>query len=383
MAGLATLAVVLSACTGATTTATDGTSSAVTPLPGGTSGFSDERTGGIDVPVDESLLVSGGPPPDGIPPIDEPTFEDPETVDWLEPNEPVLAVEVDGVAKAYPIRIMTWHEIVNDSFGETPVTVTYCPLCNTGIAFVRPVVRGELLDFGTSGMLFNSNLVMYDRQTETYWAQATGQAILGELVPRRLAFVPARLLSWGDWLQANADGQVLSIETGFPRDYGRNPYSGYDSGEPFLYDGEPDERLPSTAHVLGISSGGETIAIPLDRLAASSSDGLAAVHLPVGGIDHAVFWRAGTSSALDAGEIAGGRDVGAAVAYLPRVDGKRLRFSVEDGAIVDDRTGSRWDITGRAIDGSLEGSQLEVAVAIPSFWFDWAAFHPQTGVWAG
>ncbi len=368
---LALLTVVFAACTsgGDPAPAAGSGASSAEPDPGPSA-----TEGGLEVPVDPDEIVSGGPPPDGIPPIDDPAFVDPSDVTYLEENEPVLAVEVSGIAKAYPIRIMTWHEIVNDEFGKTPVVVTYCPLCNTGIAFERPVIGGELLDFGTSGKLFNSNLVMYDRQTESYWAQATGQAIQGKLVPEELEFIPARLLSWNDWLEANPDGEVLSIETGFDRDYGANPYGGYDSGTPFLFSGDVDPRLPGTAHVLGITHGTDALAVPLEELARSAEGGWAVVHVEVGGGDFAVFWKAGTSSALDASAIAEGRDVGASVAYVPRADGQALTFSLDGEGIVDEQTGSRWSISGKAIGGPLQGTQLEVAVAIDSFWFDWAAF---------
>ena len=332
--------------------------------------------------VDPDEIVSGGPPPDGIPPIDDPEFLSPARVSFLDPNEPVLAVEVGGLAKAYPIRIMMWHEIVNDRFGQTPIVVTYCPLCNTGIAFERPVIDGELLDFGTSGKLYNSNLVMYDRQTGTYWAQATGQAIVGPLVREQLVFVPARLLSWADWLQAHPDGLVLSTETGVQRGYGANPYAGYEGTEsPFLFSGEPDPRLPATAHVLGIANGDDVLAVPFEELASTEEGGWAAANVEVGDAPYAVFWKAGTSSALDAATVSGGRDVGAAAAYLPRAEGRKLTFRAEGGAIVDDQTASTWSISGEALSGPLAGTQLEVAVAIDSFWFDWAAFHPETEIW--
>src|ERR687891_1148819 len=146
--------------------------------------------------VDTDLIVPGGPPPDGIPPIDEPKFLSPAQVQ-LVAQEPVLSVELGGQAMAYPVRILMWHEIVNDRIGGEPVTVTYCPLCNTEVAFRRPMIDGELLDFGTSGRLFRSNLVMYDRQTGTYWSQATLEAIVGPLVGRRLEFIPAQIVSWG------------------------------------------------------------------------------------------------------------------------------------------------------------------------------------------
>jgi hypothetical protein len=379
-ASLVLLSVVLAACTSSGDRAPERGDSGE-PASGAASASPRAPASGIEVPVDPNDIISGGPPPDGIPPIDDPSFVAPADVTYLEDNEPVLAVEVDGIAKAYPIRIMTWHEIVNDRFGQTPIVVTYCPLCNTGIAFERPVIDGELLDFGTSGKLYHSNLVMYDRQTETYWAQATGQAILGDLVPAELDFVPARLMSWKDWLAAEPKGRVLSIDTGFARDYGANPYGGYDSGYPFLFDGDVDPRLPGTTHVLGIAQGEEAIALPLEELAKIAHAGWAVTEVQVGRGDVVIFWKAGTASALDAGTIAGGRDVGAAVAYVPRAGGKRLTFTTGEGGIVDEQTGSVWSIDGRATDGPLRGTQLEVALAIPSFWFDWAAFHPNTEVW--
>lgn len=332
--------------------------------------------------VNPDELVSGGPPPDGIPPIDQPKFETAADVSFLDKREPILAIEYDGVSKAYPLRIMTWHEIVNDEFGSTPITVTYCPLCNTGIAFLRPTINGQLLDFGTSGKLYNSNLVMWDRQTETYWAQATGQAIVGELVGEQLEFVPARILSWGDWLAANPDGLVLSLDTGFQRDYGRNPYAGYESAQfPFLFTGELDDRLPATEHVLGFSLNDRRLAVPFTELRKTAAGGWAAQEIEVGGGEFVVFWKAGTASALDSAEIPQGKDVGAAVGYVPELNGRQLTFEVTDQGIVDRQTRSVWDISGTALRGPLAGEQLEVAAAIDGFWFDWAAFHPDTEVW--
>lgn len=332
--------------------------------------------------IDPDEIISGGPPPDGIPPIDEPSFLRVPEVDYLEPQEPVIAVEVHDIAKAYPIRILMWHEIVNDDFADTPVVVTYCPLCNTGIAFERPTVDGELLDFGTSGKLYNSNLVMYDRQTESYWPQATGQAVMGPLIGTQLDFVPARILSWSDWADAHPEGLVLSTETGHRRDYGTNPYVGYDdTDDPFLFRGEVDPRLPATEHVLGIAGDDDVIAFPYSELARLGVDGSTVVQGTFGGQRLVVFWMAGTVSALDASQIPESQDVGAAAAYVPVVEGRRLTFSVQDGEVVDGETGSRWAITGRAVEGPLAGAQLEVAVAIDSFWFDWAAFHPETTVY--
>jgi len=368
----AAFAITLAACSqGAPDDATDD--------PGGPSPTEAGST--PDPLVDPDDIISGGPPPDGIPPIDDPKFVAPEEAAFLAGNEPVLAVEVGGEAKAYPLQIMTWHEIVNDEIGGVPVTVTYCPLCNTGIAFERPTFDGELLDFGTSGKLYNSNLVMYDRQTGSYWAQATGQAIVGDLVGEQLTFVPARILSFADWRAGRPNGLVLSTDTGFERPYGDNPYAFYESqGRAYFYTGLPDDRLGETERVLGIVRNGDIVAFPYAAVKAGARNGWAVVTEVVGGDAVAVFWKAGTSSALDAEEIAEGRDVGAIAAYRPEVDGRALTFDVSREGIVDHQTGSVWSILGQAVSGPLEGEQLVPELAIDSFWFDWAAFHPKTRI---
>jgi hypothetical protein len=340
---------------------------------------------GGDALIDPELIISGGPPPDGIPPIDEPKFLAPRDVRSLAPQEPVLSVELEGETKAYPLRIMMWHEIVNDEIGGTPVTVTYCPLCNTGIAFRRPVVKGELLDFGTSGRVYHSNLVMYDRQTETLWSQATGQAILGELVGKQLEFVPAQVVSWDDWRATHPDGMVLSQDTGFDRPYGQNPYQGYDSPEndqPFLFVGTPDPRLDATTRVLGVNAGRAAMAFPYEELEATARDGSAVAQTEVGGQPVVAFWKEGTASALDQPEIAASALVGSMTAYDPRVGDNLLHFAPRDGGFVDTRTGSRWDIFGRAVSGPLEGTQLDALPAVDHFWFSWAAFFPDTRIYS-
>ncbi|HSN73727.1 MAG TPA: DUF3179 domain-containing protein [Anaerolineae bacterium] len=173
--------------------------------------------------VPYSEVFSGGPPKDGIPAIDAPNFVAVAAADeWLQPQEPVVLVQVDGNARAYPLQILTWHEIVNDTVGGLPLAVTFCPLCNTAIAFER-TLDGRVLDFGTTGRLRFSNLLMYDRQTESWWQQAGGDAIAGDLDGRQLAFYPATIVAWDEFKAAHPDGQVLSRETGFSRSYGSNP----------------------------------------------------------------------------------------------------------------------------------------------------------------
>ena len=327
------------------------------------------------VPLSE--ISSGGPPRDGIPPIDQPRFE---TVDqanrWLKAREPVIHLAIGSDVRAYPLQILTWHEIVNDEVGGVPVTITFCPLCNTAIAFDRRL-EGRTLDFGTSGNLRHSDLVMWDRQTESWWQQITGEAIVGELTGRQLQMLPATIVAWEAFARQFPHGRVLSRETGFDRNYGDNPYVGYDQVDnpPFLFDGELDGRLPPKERVVTVSLGGEDVAIPFSTLAARR-----VITDTVGGQPVVVFWQGGTASALDQAEIASSRDVGASGAYKPEVDGRRLTFSWEDDAFVDRETGSRWSVLGQATAGPLQGKHLTSVVHANHFWFAWAAFKPGTRI---
>jgi hypothetical protein len=257
------------------------------------------------VPLSE--FQGGGPGKDGIPALDEPTFASPAKVDFLEPQEPVLAVAVGGDVRAYPIQILIWHELVNDVVGGIPVAVTFCPLCNTALVYDRRV-GGRTLDFGTTGNLRNSDLVMYDRQTETWWQQFGGRALVGELVGTRLEPLPARIVAWRDFRRRYPRGRVLTRETGHDRPYGRNPYTGYDdvAAPPFFPTaGSDDRRLPPKARVVFVERGREAVAVPFETLRRRG-----AVAVVVGGHRLVVRWRPGVASSLDADEIAGGRDVG-------------------------------------------------------------------------
>jgi hypothetical protein len=324
-------------------------------------------------------------PQDGIPAIDEPRFESVAEVNWLADQEPVIALEFNGDARAYPLQIMTWHEIVNDEVGGTPVAVTFCPLCNTAIAFERPEIGGKVTTFGTSGKLINSNLLMYDRATESLWPQVTGQALVGELKGTKLRRIPARIVSWDEFKTAFPSGEVLSRDTGHDRSYGENPYPGYDDvdSSPFLFSGEADGRLAAVERVLGLEADGEIVAFPYFQLKKEASGGLAAANEKIGSRPVVVFWKAGTVSALDRPEISASRDVGAAVAYSRRIGGMELTFVSQAGAIVDQQTHTTWNLLGRATDGRLQGRSLKPVNAVDSFWFDWAAFHPETKIWAG
>lgn len=338
----------------------------------------------LDNPDDDALpeplintaeIISGGPPPDGIPPIDDPKFQAAGTVDWLEDDEPVLALEVEGEWRAYPVQILTWHEIVNDTIAGIPVAVTYCPLCNTAIAFDR---RSEdrVLDFGTSGRLYRSALVMYDRQTESMWAHFTGNAVAGFLTGTELQAFPMSTVSWSDFRDtAPEDALVLSRDTGHDRDYGRNPYPGYDDvdSQPFLFEGEVDGRLAAKERIVGIESDGDAVAVRTEELADAG-----VVEVELAGELITVWWKPGTASALEAGSVAAGRDVGATGVFEATFDGRTLTFTGGDGEFTDDQTESTWDIFGVATAGELEGTRLQAVTHVDTFWFAWAAYLPET-----
>jgi hypothetical protein len=266
-------------------------------------------------------IKSGGPRKDGIPAIDAPRFErlvDGRPTGWsaaLGRTEPVIGLSTGDDARAYPLRVLIWHEIANDTVGGKPVVVTYCPLCNAALVFER-MVDGHVLDFGTTGKLRHSDLVMYDRQTESWWQQFTGEAIVGTMTGHRLRLIPARLESFDRFRQRFPQGQVLVPTNPNARNYGRNPYAGYDATgqRPFLYDGtlpdgiEPMERVVAVEVAPGRHEAW-TLALLRRRGAVQSADLL-------------IEWRQGQASALDKAWIPAGHDVGNVV--VQRRQGDRL-----------------------------------------------------------
>lgn len=248
--------------------------------------------------VDFDEILSGGPPKDGIPALDGPRMVPVGRERRLDDREPVMVLELDGhTPRAWPIRYLTWHEIVNDEVGGVPVAVTFCPLCNAGIIFDRRL-GGQVLSFGVSGKLRHSDMIMYDRQTESWWQQALGEGIVGAMTGRQLTQLPGWMESWGSFRARNPDGLVMD-EPDWPRSYGRNPYAGYDSlARPFLYSGEmPPHGIEPLSRVVRVGNR----AWPLERIAQA------------GGLSEAgvtISWTADQASALDASQIAKGRDVG-------------------------------------------------------------------------
>jgi len=253
-------------------------------------------------------ILSGGPPKDGIPSIDAPRFASIREADDLTDTEPVIGISVNGDSRAYPLRILTWHEIVNDVVGGVPVAVTYCPLCNAAIVFDRRV-DGRTLEFGTTGKLRRSDLVMYDRETQSWWQQFSGDAIVGDMVGHRLTMLPARLESFARFRERLPGGKVLLPPDPPLRDYGRNPYVGYDTTRtPFLYRGPIQDEVPAMVYVVAVGDRAWTLEL-LRR------DG----RIEAG--DLVLSWEPGKASALDSERISEGRDIGNVVAQRRSNDG--------------------------------------------------------------
>ncbi len=291
------------------------------PNPAAYNGFD---VSGALIPV--RAIQRGGPPKDGIPAIDRPRFVAAAEA-GLRDDDRVLGLAHKGVVKAYPVRIMNWHEVVNDHFGAAPVAVTYCPLCGTGMAFDARL-GDRTLNIGVSGLLYNSDVLLYDRGTESLWSQIKQQAVAGPLKGRELVTLPLEHTSWADWRARHPTSQVLSTDTGFSRDYTRDPYAGYDRVQRLMFDVEHrDDRFELKEWVLGVRVGDHRKAYPFSLL------------------ERAV----GPGGAGEIRDSVGGRTI------LIRYDRKH-------------RTAQAFDADRRALP------------AVMAFWFAWVAFNPQTEV---
>ncbi len=324
-------------------------------------------------------IQSGGPPKDGIPAIDEPRFVSPDAAAaWIDAREPVIVVQSGADARAYPLQILIYHEIVNDRVGGVPMAVTFCPLCNASIVFER-TLGGRVYDFGTTGMLRKSDLVMYDRQTESWWQQFTGRAIVGELAGTRLKPVPSSIVAFADFRQAHPQGRVLSRDTGYARPYGNNPYRGYDAIDniPFLLDQPADARLPAMERVLSVADGDRYRLYPfaLFRQTPVINDQVASGPI-------VVMAQPGTLSVLDQGEIAASRAIYSAAAFSRRLGDRILDFEQRDGRVVDRVTGSVWNLLGQAVSGPLAGERLRIVDRGSHFAFAWLAFRPDSVIFS-
>lgn len=327
--------------------------------------------------IDLKDLINPGVPKDGIPSIDRPRFVTVrEASKWLAADEPVIAVQLNGINRAYPLQILIWHEIVNDQIGRVPVVITFCSICNSSIVFDRRL-DNRTFSFGLAGFVHGANMVMYDRETESWWQQFTGEAIVGDLTGKELIRLPSQMISFGEFSAAFPTGQVLSRQTGYRRDYGRNPHLRYDNIErsPSHFRGKPDTRLIPMEKVIGVEVAGRTKAYPY-----SISRARRVIYDQIGSQQIVVFHREGTLSALDAEDMKKSREVGSTGVFNPVVDGRRLSFRYEEGQFVDAETGSRWNILGRAVSGRLRGKSLERIRHGDYFAFAWLAFKPETEI---
>lgn len=309
------------------------------------------------VPLDK--IIGGGPPKDGIPSIDKPKFVSVTEADkYLVDDKAGVFLEIESQKKYYPFQILVWHEIVNDLIGQTPVLVTYCPLCGSGIVF-SPIINGQRVEFGTSGKLYNSNLVMYDRLTDSYWPQITGQAMVGPLTGTKLEIIPSTVIFWDDLKKQHSDAKVLSRDTGFLRNYTVDPYGDYYTSRTVFFPVDnTDDRLHPKAEVAGLELDNQFKAYSFDKIKQEIifNDSFAETNLLV---------------------LADPKDKGVKI-FNRQVNGQILEFEYKNNQLKDKQTNSTWDFQGKATEGSLKDKQLEEIGYFHNFWFSWVAVHPET-----
>ena len=286
-------------------------------------------------------------------------------------------VSIGQITRAYPIQILMWHEIVNDTINDTPITGTFCPLCNATIVFDRRL-QDRVLDFGTTGRLRKSDLVMYDRHTETWWQQFSGRAVVGKLVGSTLSRIPAKIVAFEDLRKSHPNSEILSKKTGHSRAYRQNPYAGYDNidAHPFLRSEPVDPHLPVMERVLNISIEQAHQLYPFSGLKSTL-----VINDTVAGKPVVIFSRHGSLSALDASQIKNSRTLPSATAWHRELDGQVLDFVARGGEFVDTQTGSSWSILGRASSGPLAGKKFWPTAGGVHFAFAWLAFNPKSTIW--
>ena len=315
------------------------------------------------IPLNE--IQHGGPPKDGIPSIDHPRFAGSDTWDELQYDDDnlVIGVEVNGIRRAYPFQVLVWHEIVNDVIDDKALLITYCPLCGTGIVFER-YIDDEPVEFGVSGKLYNSDMLMYDRKTDSYWAQVTGTAVVGELTGAVLPLYPMKIMTWGDWKETFPDSEVLTTATGFMRDYGRDPYLGYyESSAVWFTVSATDDRLHMKERVTGVEVEGPAFG-------AYADDQI----IDFGPVNDFV----GETPLLVVADAHSGNSVRV---FDREMDGQILTFRLSGDGLEDEETGSTWTFAGEAVSGELAGTALTERVPVKGFWFAWFAFHQDTELW--
>jgi hypothetical protein len=313
------------------------------------------------VPLDQ--IVSGGPPPDGIPSIDSPKFI---SIDggnkFLGDSDKVVGININGDIRAYPLQILVWHEIVNDNVGGIPVAITYCPLCFTNQVFSR-TVNNTILEFGTSGKLYNSNLVMYDRLSKSLWSQALGEGIVGKYAGIKLQKLPFDVAYWKDWKQLYPQSKVLSKDTGSARPYGADPYGDYYTSPDILFPiSNRDSRLGLKEIVVGL----ENRLYKAYKL--HDIEKLKVINDQLNNKSVTLFSLHPMMARL----------------FDPSVNGQTLlfKYNFTNNTFTDKQTGSQWNFEGKSIEGPMKGKQLLRLPFDEGYWFEWAAFHPGTKVYS-
>lgn len=319
-----------------------------------------------------------------IRPLNNPRYiSNQEATGVLFGGQPVIAVKVAGQWLGFPLNILSYHEIVNDSLGNIHFTVAYCPLCNTAYVFNRNLTfkgKNYLLKFGTTGMLRKSNLVMWDEQTETWWQHLTAKGIVGTLAGASLEIFPAKIISLNNFWHLFPNGKTLwpATDPGEQKQYGINPYVKYDSlgvQKPFLFFGTVDPRLPAMEYVIGIENGNNHKAYPLSTL-----ETLKVINDKMGNENIVLFYNDDMVSNLDTREIKEGKHIGSGTVYKAAVDDRKLTFTATENGFKDQETGSIWNFAGQCTAGPLKGKTLTPVVYSLDFAFAYLAFYPQAVV---
>lgn len=313
-------------------------------------------------------IQSGGPPKDGIPPIDRPKYVSATASEkFLKANDIVFGLDYQRVVKAFPQKILVWHEIVNDEVKGEKLAITYCPLTGSAVTFRGRSRDGTMLTFGTTGKLVNSNLLMYDRQTDSQWPQILGIAIDRKTKETVLDEIPLAWTHWSRWRRRYPDTLVLSTETGYFRSYGKDPYGSYDKPGSYYDSGGPlfpvmvnDGRFGPKEVVVGIKANGRQIALHKQALRKKK-----VINTDLAGLLLVAIYDSG----LDTARV-----------YIRQVAGKAPNFILKKDRIVDELTGSVWTVEGRSVEGKTKGTQLKQHPSYDVMWFAWYAFFPVTQV---
>lgn len=302
-------------------------------------------------------------------PVDAPIFTSIKSARWIDDDAWVIALELNGESRAYPLALLVNHQIVNDVMQGIPIAITYCPMCNSALVFERRV-GDQVLRFGVSGAMRNSGFLMWDDVTESWWQQFTGEAIVGDYMGTRLEVLPSKIVTWEAFSKWHPMGRVLVADEKLGKlTYSPHRINEYERIVPTL-DKPVDNRLPAKERVLAAIVNNEAVAYPFSLLAQWG-----VVNDSVGGQAVVAFWQSGehTQNAVEEDQ-----DVGMAVLFYRQVEGQTLTFILSAGKIIDKETGSTWTIFGEAIRGPLKNTQLEQVEGSAYYWFAWINTYPET-----